>query len=192
MNFLRKIKFFFLYLGDPPWDTGVSPPELMDFIQNHPPGKALDLGCGTGTNVITLAKNGWETTGIDFVSKAIKTARKKAQQSEVNVSFYSRDVAHLENLDGNFNLVLDIGCLHSLSEENRQSYILSLGRLLAPGGFYLLYAFCKPSEESSAPGLADRDVELISAQLNLINKVTGTDRSRISTWFTFEKPGEIA
>ena len=47
---MRRIFFELRYLlGDVPWDTGVSPPELLDFLDRHPPGRALDLGCGTGT-----------------------------------------------------------------------------------------------------------------------------------------------
>ena len=55
MNFLRRLSFLLWYFRDPPWDTNISPPELLDFINRHPPGRVLDLGCGTGTNVITLA-----------------------------------------------------------------------------------------------------------------------------------------
>ena len=63
----RRIYFNLLYLFTrPPWDTGVSPPELYDFIENHEPGRAIDIGCGTGTNVITLAQAGWQVTGVDF------------------------------------------------------------------------------------------------------------------------------
>ena len=67
MKILRKLYYTLFYLKDPPWDTGITPPELLEFITNHVPGSALDLGCGTGTNAITLTKNQWEVIGIDFV-----------------------------------------------------------------------------------------------------------------------------
>ena len=60
-----------------PWDTQVTPPEVMEFIARTPPGKALDLGCGTGTNAIALARHGWRVTGVDFIPKAILAARGK-------------------------------------------------------------------------------------------------------------------
>ncbi|MFQ6101503.1 MAG: class I SAM-dependent methyltransferase [Anaerolineae bacterium] len=52
-------------LGRSPWDTGVTPPEVVELIASgdFPPGRALDLGCGTGTNGITLARHGWEVVG---------------------------------------------------------------------------------------------------------------------------------
>jgi len=42
--------------GNTPWDTQVTPPEVMELIANTSLGKALDLGCGTGTNAITLSR----------------------------------------------------------------------------------------------------------------------------------------
>jgi hypothetical protein len=40
-------------LGQPPWDTKVTPPEVVELVEGEglPFGRALDLGCGTGTNV---------------------------------------------------------------------------------------------------------------------------------------------
>ena len=35
--------------GDIPWDSGITPPEIHEVLKELPPGKALDLGCGTGT-----------------------------------------------------------------------------------------------------------------------------------------------
>ena len=73
--FSSRWKFEWRYWrGTTPWDTNITPPEVKEFIAAAPPGKALDLGCGTGTNAITLAQHGWQATGVDFAPKAIRTA----------------------------------------------------------------------------------------------------------------------
>ena len=36
-------------MGDMPWDSGITPPEIKDILAERPPGAALDLGCGSGT-----------------------------------------------------------------------------------------------------------------------------------------------
>ena len=57
---LRKLYFNLLYLfSEPPWDTGISPPELLDFIEKYPstparsalPGRASS---GQGQDVTVL------------------------------------------------------------------------------------------------------------------------------------------
>ena len=78
-----------------PWDTQITPPEVMEFIARTPPGKALDLGCGTGTNAITLARHGWQVTGVDFASKAISAARRKAAGAGLKIDFHTADVTDL-------------------------------------------------------------------------------------------------
>src|SRR5881296_1344749 len=48
----------------PPWDTGITPPEVERFVASHAPGRAIDLGCGTGTNAVYLARHGWSAVGV--------------------------------------------------------------------------------------------------------------------------------
>ncbi|MEJ2598305.1 MAG: class I SAM-dependent methyltransferase [Anaerolineales bacterium] len=184
---LHKLFFHWMYWRKPPWDTGISPPELIAFIENHPPGRALDLGCGTGTNVITLSKAGWQAVGVDFVGKAIRKARRKAHQAGIQASFYVDDVTRLENINGRFDLILDIGCFHSLHPDNRSTYLRNLERLLAPNGTYLLYAFIKENDQEER-GLGQADLQALNKHFSLLERQDGSERGlRPSAWFKYSR-----
>ena len=72
--------------GRPRWDTTQSRPELVELTHSRPAGRALDLGCGTGTDCIYLADQGWEALGVDFAPKAIAIARSRAAASGSSAS----------------------------------------------------------------------------------------------------------
>lgn len=187
MQFLRHLYYFISYLGNPPWETGVSPPELLDFIRAHPPGRALDLGCGTGTNTITLAQHGWQVTGVDFIGKAVRQARRKAVYAGVSADFRQGDITRLDNLPDHFDLILDMGCFHSLSPYGKTIYSKNLARWLSPGGTFLLYAFIT-SPENSLTGVSEADLASLCSSLELIDRKDGSERGRMpSAWFTFKK-----
>ena len=98
MSFLRRISFLFWYFSRPPWDSGLTPPELFAFLNDHPAGRAIDLGCGTGTNIITLARLGWQVTGLDFIPKAIEQARKDGKIRYCGFTGHLNPRAHLRVL----------------------------------------------------------------------------------------------
>ena len=152
-------------LGRPPWDTEVTPPEVVELIEGEglPPGRALDLGCGTGTNCIYLARHGWEVVGVDFSVLAICQARRKARWAGVDCQFYREDVTDLAFLADPFDLVLDIGCLHSLLPEDWERYASEVARLVRPGGLYLLYAFTPRPDHSTTRGVAPEEVRSLFA-----------------------------
>src|SRR5665648_88285 len=88
--------------GKPRWNTNITPPEVIEtFGAFTEPGTALDLGCGTGTNVIYMAQRGWQAIGIDFVALAIKGAREKSRRKGMAhlTRFYHADVTRLNNLN---------------------------------------------------------------------------------------------
>jgi 2-polyprenyl-3-methyl-5-hydroxy-6-metoxy-1,4-benzoquinol methylase len=60
--------------------------------------------------------------GVDFVGRAVRAARRKAKQAGVQVDFHADDVTRLRGVSGPFDLVLDIGCLHSLSRQQKAVY----------------------------------------------------------------------
>ena len=185
---MRKLMFNLAYLQKPVWDTGISPPELLEFIATHTPGRALDLGCGTGTNVITLAKQGWKVIGVDFVKRAINIARKTAEQYSVEAEFRVDDVTRLGNIPGKFDLILDMGCFHSLPAITRQAYIMKINELLADQGTFLLYMFIKATTDGAGPGATESDLHFITQNLQQINRKDGSERGiRPSAWFTLQK-----
>ncbi len=165
---MRRFAFWLRYLlGTARWDTGITPPEVVALIEGEhlPPGRAIDLGCGTGTNAIYLAQQGWEVVGVDFVRRAVRAARRKARRAALSgrVRFLAGDVTRLDSLDldGPFDLALDIGCLHSLPPASREGYAQSVGRLVRPGGVFMLYMF-RPTPERPL-GLEPDGVEALFA-----------------------------
>lgn len=193
MNFFRKLLFQLMYLSKPPWDTNQTPPELNEFMAANPAGRALDLGCGTGTNVITLAKNGWRVVGVDFVPKAIHAAREKAILAGVDVEFFVGDVTKLDYIEGSFDLILDIGCYHTLNPAGMRAYREQVRQLLAPGGTYLIYLFFKEQGADSRLGgsnASELDLEPFSEFMDLVQREDGTERGlRRSAWITYRKSG---
>jgi ubiquinone/menaquinone biosynthesis C-methylase UbiE len=185
----RRIYFDLLYLfSDPPWDTGFSPPELLEFIEKHAPGMAIDIGCGTATNVITLAQAGWQVTGVDFAPHAIKIAKRKVRKAGAQAELLVRDATKLEGISGPFDLALDMGCFHGLRDK-KADYLSELERVLAPGGYWLMYGFFKPDPDSDSPGLVQSDLELIATTMSLRWRRDGYEKEeRPSAWFLYQKP----
>jgi SAM-dependent methyltransferase len=136
-------------LGLAVWRRPTPPPDLVALIAGPSPlpaGRALDLGCGTGTDSIYLAAHGWEVTGIDAVNNALDVARRDAAGAGVAPRFVQGDVTRLQELGiGNgYNLLLDFGCFHTLPEDCRPAYVASVSGVAAPEATLLLFGFSRP------------------------------------------------
>jgi SAM-dependent methyltransferase len=183
---VRRAFFSLMYLfSKPRWDTGIPAPELVHTIAHRPPGRALDLGCGTGTNVRYLAEHGWQATGVDFVPSAVAQARRRLRPLPADLRV--GDVTRLEEMDfpGLFDLALDMGCFHSLSGEGQGRYALGLERWMRPGGIYLLYAW-QSAPDGKGSGLAREAVE---AAFSHGFRLTGYEQGqgRPSAWYYFDR-----
>jgi SAM-dependent methyltransferase len=177
-------------LGRARWDTGVTPPEVVELVERGDlaPGRALDLGCGTGTNCLYLARHGWEAVGVDFSALAIRRARRKARRARANCRFHRADVTDLAFLAGPltldvssalragpFDLALDIGCLHGVPPERWERYASGVARLVRPGGLYMLYAFLPRPDRSPARGVSPDQIRRLFTPAFVVERQEGGD-----------------
>ncbi|MHC4759295.1 MAG: class I SAM-dependent methyltransferase [Planctomycetota bacterium] len=131
-------------LCDIPWNNE-SPPELLvKAVETSAiePCRAIDLGCGAGNYAIYLASRGFEVTGIDFSSTAIKIAKENAKNKGIKCNLIVGDVLKdLSELEERFDFAYDWGLLHHLLPEHREQYVENVSRLLNPNGKYLSLCF---------------------------------------------------
>jgi tellurite methyltransferase len=52
-------------------EAGPPTPLVVTTAEQLPPGRALDLACGTGRNALWLAQQGWDVTAVDGAPAAI-------------------------------------------------------------------------------------------------------------------------
>src|SRR5262245_15588097 len=56
---------------------------LVAEVDDLPPGRALDVGCGEGADAIWLARRGWTVTAIDISEVAVRRAQEAAEKARV-------------------------------------------------------------------------------------------------------------
>src|SRR5947199_7888222 len=100
--------------GDVPWDTGRVSSELVRVIRDEKiqPCRAIDLGCGTGSNAVWLAQQGFDATGVDIAPRAIERGRQRAAAAGVAVNFLAADLLNPPDLGSPFRFFFDRGCYH--------------------------------------------------------------------------------
>jgi SAM-dependent methyltransferase len=173
----------------PGWDTGLTPPEVVALVEQRGHcGRALDLGCGTGTNSIYLAQHGYDVVGVDFSTKAIQQAREKAGQAGVKVDFRIGDVTRLDFLSAPFDVMIDVGCFHGLDAEGQARYLQHVARLTRSGGTLLMYAFDRPAFLGRY-GLTPEAAQRIFAPHFAMTDVKHGDHrhNRSTTWYQFTR-----
>jgi SAM-dependent methyltransferase len=162
----RQLLFRTLYrLGFTPWDGHPLAKTLRDLIEGNgstalPAGTALDIGCGTGDTSIYLAKHGWQVTGVDYVTKAVDKARARAAANKVEANLVQADATRLvsEGIGTDFALIVDNGCLHGMSDEDRDAYVREVTAVSGPDARLLIIAFV-PGGSFGVPGIEPAEVE---------------------------------
>jgi len=78
---------------------------LTEWLVDRPPGRALDLACGTGRNSLFLAEKGYEVTAIDISPRAIELAEAIAREKGLKVDWIVADLDDYP-IEGSYDLIV--------------------------------------------------------------------------------------
>jgi SAM-dependent methyltransferase len=129
--------------GRVPWDPGEYDghlPYILDRFDIRP-GRALDIGCGTGKSLLWLAERGFDCTGLELAPAALRIAQAAARRRGLRCRWllakfpdgFATEATGAERYD----FVMDRGWFHlytGISE--RRNIARAVSRVLVPGGHW--------------------------------------------------------
>lgn len=121
---------------------------MLPYVNIAPFPAILDVGCGTGINLLEAARvlgPSRKLVGVDISPGMIKVARQKARTAGVVAAFMVGDAEALELPDGSFDLVICNSAFHWFPDRGRA--IKEFARVLRPGGQLLLTTLAAPGYE---------------------------------------------
>ena len=164
---------------DLPWDSGRHDRSMAAALAETglESGRVLEIGCGTGSNAVWLAGKGFDVTAVDISTTAVERARKRGQESGVDVTWHVIDVLEDELPSGPFDLVVDRGCFHSMPEtDDRVHFADTVRARLVEAGLWisLIGSTDGPEREKGPPRLSAREVtEIVEPRFEILSMKAG-------------------
>ena len=138
-----------------PWNSETPPDALVQLVQEGKirPCRTIDLGCGAGNYAIYLAALGFEVTGADSSSAAIKIAKENAKKQGVRCKFIVADLlGDLHEVTDLFDFAFDWEFLHHIFPEDRGTYIRNVYKILKPQATYFSVCFSEKDPQFGGSG----------------------------------------
>jgi SAM-dependent methyltransferase len=104
--------------------------------ENCAPGRALDVGCGTGALAGRLSRSGFTVTGIDPSQGMLDVMA----ESEPEVKGVRGDGAELPFEDGSFDVALTVAALHHIADPDAvRRTLVEMARVTRAGGRLVIW-----------------------------------------------------
>jgi len=149
--------------GYMPWAHVDVDYNLVEIVELWPiePCKTLEIGCGTGTDAVWLAEQGFDVTACDASDIAIALANEKLSKKDLKCTFRILDFMNDKIESSPFNLIFDRGFFHSFdSEKNRKKFAKRVAKNLSEDGLWLTFVGSKdrPKTETGPPRRSAKDI----------------------------------
>jgi len=117
------------------WDRGSPSPQLLAWLDSGElqPCRIAVPGCGTGWEVVELAKRGFDVIGIDYTAAAVQKTRALVDAQGLTAEVIQADVLNYQP-DRKFDAVYEQTCLCAIHPEHWLAYSQQLVKWLKPEG----------------------------------------------------------
>ena len=105
-------------------------------FRKHSGERILEVGCGTGSDLLQFAKHGAIATGIDLTAKHVELARERLGDLAV---IQRADMRCLPFADGAFDYVYSHGVL--MYSDEPEKIVREIYRVLQPGGRFNVHVY---------------------------------------------------
>lgn len=104
------------------------------------PGRALDLGCGDGKNLVWLESHGWTVDGVDVSPSAVSAAHRRVGRvlPGLRGSITRLNAARMTVAEASYDLVIAYGLYHCLDDCSLNLVHENGCRALRPGGLFVM------------------------------------------------------
>ncbi|HEY0755582.1 MAG TPA: methyltransferase domain-containing protein [Ktedonobacteraceae bacterium] len=119
--------------------------------QLQPGEQVLDVGCGTGTLLLEVARyldRAGRAVGIDPGTEQITRARAKAARRGLSVDFQIGVIEQIPFPDQTFDVVLSTLMMHHLPAPLKRQGLAEIARVLKPGGRLVIADFTHKQERA--------------------------------------------
>jgi SAM-dependent methyltransferase len=105
-------------------------------FRKHQGERVLEVGCGTGADLLQFAKHGALATGVDLTTNHVELARIRVGELAV---VHKADARQLPFEDQSFDYVYSHGVLHHCDEP--EQVVREMTRVLRPGGRFNVHVY---------------------------------------------------
>jgi SAM-dependent methyltransferase len=113
---------------------------LQYAVIDRKPGTAVDLGMGEGRNAVFLATKGWQVTGVDFSTEAVKQAKARAAAAHLPLDSVLEDLDVYEVGRAKWDLIA-LFYMHGWFHESKRDVPRLLVEGLKPGGLLVIEGY---------------------------------------------------
>ncbi|MDH5442571.1 MAG: class I SAM-dependent methyltransferase [Candidatus Nomurabacteria bacterium] len=114
---------------------------ILSMLPAHQSGAMLlELGSGRGLLVNKLVENGYRVLGVDYIKNIVdkNNADLKLQKMSDKARFVVGDARDIPFTDDSFDVVVSVGLLQHIGENDWETVIREIARVTKSGGYVLI------------------------------------------------------